>query len=116
MTAIELQPLPDDDSTTAPATASVADRDLNPKGEAGPSNLDARPSITVTESEWPQTGSTTGREGENSYTNQVIQFSDEEDTADQSAHEFHSLPPADGGKLAWLFLAACFVVDTLIWG
>lgn len=30
-------------------------------------------------------------------------------------HEF-SLPPADGGKDAWLFLAAVFVVDALVWG
>ncbi|KAF2963947.1 hypothetical protein GQX73_g9627 [Xylaria multiplex] len=27
-----------------------------------------------------------------------------------------SLPPVDGGKDAWLFLAACFVVNALIWG
>ncbi|GAP88482.1 putative major facilitator superfamily transporter protein [Rosellinia necatrix] len=27
-----------------------------------------------------------------------------------------SLPPVDSGKEAWLFLAACFVVDALIWG
>ncbi|KAI1122687.1 major facilitator superfamily domain-containing protein [Nemania abortiva] len=27
-----------------------------------------------------------------------------------------SLPPMDGGKQAWLFLAACFVVDALVWG
>ncbi|KAI3342175.1 major facilitator superfamily domain-containing protein [Ustulina deusta] len=27
-----------------------------------------------------------------------------------------SLPPVDGGKDAWLFLAAVFVVDALIWG
>ncbi len=30
-------------------------------------------------------------------------------------HEF-SLPPADGGKGAWLFLAAGFVVEALVWG
>ena len=30
-------------------------------------------------------------------------------------HEF-SLPPADGGRDAWLFLAACFVVEALVWG
>jgi hypothetical protein len=30
-------------------------------------------------------------------------------------HEF-SLPAADGGKDAWLFLAACFVVEALVWG
>lgn len=27
-----------------------------------------------------------------------------------------SLPPADGGKDAWLFLAASFVVEALVWG
>ncbi|KAF7557278.1 hypothetical protein G7Z17_g819 [Cylindrodendrum hubeiense] len=27
-----------------------------------------------------------------------------------------SLPPVDGGKQAWCFLAACFCVDALIWG
>jgi hypothetical protein len=30
-------------------------------------------------------------------------------------YEF-SLPPADGGKDAWFFLAACFVVEALVWG
>lgn len=27
-----------------------------------------------------------------------------------------SLPPADGGKDAWFFLAAAFVMEGLIWG
>ncbi len=27
-----------------------------------------------------------------------------------------TLPPVDGGKDAWLFLAACFVVEALVWG
>lgn len=27
-----------------------------------------------------------------------------------------SLPPVDKGKDAWLFLAACFVVEALVWG
>lgn len=27
-----------------------------------------------------------------------------------------ALPPADGGKEAWLFLAACFIIEALIWG
>ncbi|KAK3391888.1 major facilitator superfamily domain-containing protein [Sordaria brevicollis] len=31
-------------------------------------------------------------------------------------HEFPQLPPVDGGKDAWLFLAACFVVEGLVWG
>jgi hypothetical protein len=33
----------------------------------------------------------------------------------QERTEF-SLPQADGGKDAWLFLAACFVVEALVWG
>ncbi|TDZ37130.1 MFS transporter asaE [Colletotrichum spinosum] len=31
-------------------------------------------------------------------------------------HEFSSLPPVDGGKQAWLFLAACFAIEALVWG
>lgn len=31
------------------------------------------------------------------------------------AHE-SPLPPADGGKDAWLFLAAGFVVEAMVWG
>lgn len=27
-----------------------------------------------------------------------------------------SLPRVDGGKDAWLFLAACFMLEALIWG
>lgn len=27
-----------------------------------------------------------------------------------------SLPEADGGKEAWLFLAACFMIEALVWG
>lgn len=30
-------------------------------------------------------------------------------------HEF-SLPPVDGGKDAWLFLTAAFIVEVLVWG
>jgi hypothetical protein len=26
------------------------------------------------------------------------------------------LPPVDGGKDAWLFLAACFIIEALVWG
>ena len=27
-----------------------------------------------------------------------------------------SLPPVDGGKDAWLFLAGCFMIEALVWG
>lgn len=30
-------------------------------------------------------------------------------------HEIN-LPPVDTGKQAWLFLAACFIFEALIWG
>lgn len=30
-------------------------------------------------------------------------------------HEF-SLPPVDTGRDAWFFLAACFVIEALVWG
>lgn len=26
------------------------------------------------------------------------------------------LPPIDSGRRAWLFLAACFIIEGLIWG
>ncbi|EAW06524.1 putative MFS monocarboxylate transporter [Aspergillus clavatus NRRL 1] len=31
-------------------------------------------------------------------------------------HDEQQLPPMDGGKHAWLFLAACFMIEGLIWG
>ncbi|KAK0622954.1 major facilitator superfamily domain-containing protein [Immersiella caudata] len=31
-------------------------------------------------------------------------------------HHFPLLPPVDGGKDAWLFLAACFTIEALVWG
>lgn len=27
-----------------------------------------------------------------------------------------ALPPADGGRQAWLFLAGCFLMEGLVWG
>lgn len=30
--------------------------------------------------------------------------------------EASSLPPVDGGKHAWLFLAACFTIECFVWG
>lgn len=35
--------------------------------------------------------------------------------ADDGQREF-TLPPADGGRSAWLFLAGCFAVEALMWG
>lgn len=32
------------------------------------------------------------------------------------ANSGFSLPPTDGGKDAWLFLLACFMLEALIWG
>ncbi len=38
------------------------------------------------------------------------------ESAGQTAHHEFSLPQADGGKDAWLFLAAGFVIEALVWG
>lgn len=37
---------------------------------------------------------------------------------DHTEHErqVSALPPVDGGKDAWLFLAACFAIEALVWG
>ena len=37
-------------------------------------------------------------------------------SAEPAGHHEFSLPQADGGKDAWLFLAAGFVVEALVWG
>lgn len=41
------------------------------------------------------------------------EFELESSTGERSLQE---LPPVDGGKDAWLFLAAAFVVEALVWG
>lgn len=35
---------------------------------------------------------------------------------DHATQQQRQLPRADGGKDAWLFLAACFMIEGLIWG
>lgn len=42
--------------------------------------------------------------------------SDGEDCEKSISGERPAIPPADHGKDAWLFLAACFFVDALAWG
>ena len=44
--------------------------------------------------------------------------SPERHAEDGNEHEMEmaSLPPVDGGKDAWLFLAACFMIEGLVWG
>jgi hypothetical protein len=37
-------------------------------------------------------------------------------TEEASGRLEFSLPQADGGRDAWLFLAACFVVEAFVWG
>jgi hypothetical protein len=37
-------------------------------------------------------------------------------SAEPARHNGFSLPQADGGKEAWLFLAAGFIVEALVWG
>lgn len=40
---------------------------------------------------------------------------EEESGVEFGRHEF-SLPPTDSGKDAWLFLAASFMMEALVWG
>jgi MFS family permease len=42
--------------------------------------------------------------------------SETNDADNPNHHPEFSLPPVDGGKDAWLFLAAAFVVEALVWG
>ncbi|KAJ6016309.1 hypothetical protein N7540_010900 [Penicillium herquei] len=44
---------------------------------------------------------------------ETMEISSQEDLAEQ--HDVN-LPPVDTGKGAWLFLAACFMIEALIWG
>ncbi|KAI0842552.1 MFS general substrate transporter [Hypoxylon sp. FL0890] len=39
-----------------------------------------------------------------------------ENTESEEGRQEFSLPPVDGGKDAWLFLAACFAIEALVWG
>lgn len=34
----------------------------------------------------------------------------------QTRNVISALPPVDGGKDAWLFLVAAFMIETLVWG
>lgn len=47
------------------------------------------------------------------YSSPVMDSTALESSSEQ--HEF-SLPPADTGKDAWLFLATCFLVEAVVWG
>lgn len=46
---------------------------------------------------------------------QELELDDDALDAEPSS-AFSSLPPADGGKAAWLFLLGCFVIEMLLWG
>lgn len=46
-----------------------------------------------------------------------LTWTDEERTTPPNEEvEQASLPRADGGKDAWLFLAGCFMIEALVWG
>ena len=50
----------------------------------------------------------------------ILQSLPESERQSEDDHEItcteFSLPQADGGKDAWMFLAACFMLETLVWG
>lgn len=39
-----------------------------------------------------------------------------QDNNEETQQDFQSLPPADSGKEAYLFLAACVGLEALVWG
>lgn len=39
-----------------------------------------------------------------------------DDTRLSTIHDDDQIPPMDGGLNAWLFLAACFAMEALVWG
>ena len=41
---------------------------------------------------------------------------DDVEAQQEDQHQGYSLPPVDTGKDAWLFLAACFVMEAMVWG
>lgn len=51
----------------------------------------------------------------------MVRLSDQEDIPNEKPHDptnqsSTSVPPIDHGKDAWFFLAACFVMEALVWG
>lgn len=46
--------------------------------------------------------------------NELTDF--EDGTWAEAGHDPQSLPRVDGGKQAWLFLSACFMIEALVWG
>jgi hypothetical protein len=48
-----------------------------------------------------------------STTMETFEVSSRDNVAD---HHEMNLPPVDRGRRAWLFLAACFIIEALIWG
>ncbi|KAH8195106.1 hypothetical protein TruAng_010726 [Truncatella angustata] len=56
------------------------------------------------------------RFGSNARTTPDTQPGQQENGNAQSSPQEFSLPPVDSGKDAWLFLAACWAVEALVWG
>ncbi|UKZ71090.1 uncharacterized protein TrAtP1_012055 [Trichoderma atroviride] len=52
---------------------------------------------------------------ESNYNSDRAAISGDDESPPDGTTEF-SLPPVDRGKDAWLFLAACFVLEALVWG
>lgn len=52
---------------------------------------------------------------ESNYNSDRAFVSGDDESPPDGTTEF-SLPPVDRGKDAWLFLAACFVLEALVWG
>ncbi|KAI0184345.1 MFS monocarboxylate transporter [Xylaria flabelliformis] len=76
--------------------------------ELGPTAISQTPECAT-----PGTSSAEDNKDERFFVAVNARLPDENDSMQR--HEF-SLPPVDGGKDAWLFLAAVFLVEALVWG
>lgn len=54
--------------------------------------------------------------GKNDSTAVVEVRPDDVEAQQEDENQGYSLPPVDTGKDAWLFLAACFVMEAMVWG
>ncbi|KAK3313540.1 major facilitator superfamily domain-containing protein [Apodospora peruviana] len=95
------------------ATEKPVEIPLRHIGKGSPSSSSGRvTSTTLT--------TTTGiKDPSNSSSGEVSAVQTDIETALEDSrprNEFQQLPPVDTGKDAWLFLAACFVLECLVWG
>ncbi|KAL7906921.1 major facilitator superfamily domain-containing protein [Trichoderma velutinum] len=64
----------------------------------------------------PLDSSSKNGKGTSDSTAVVVAHPDDVEAQQEDQNQGYSIPPADTGKDAWLFLAACFVMEAMVWG